>query len=202
MSPLVLNLMMIFFLWNVNFFTWFDIIEGLDVGFFIQYESISSDPIISVLILEKSKSEFLQCKTFVLIDANLDQTLEHINSKGLVDLGPTDSPRHLAYNDKISRLMTYLLANFKYVSLFDVWAEQCDKLKQTLTCAALMLQMYSFQLQLSNFYNICLIESGSSIFDKLLHSLMCYDLSRNFQFGMEWLVLHKFLDFQEGIAYV
>ena len=46
--------------------------ESLNVGFCVQYESFSFDPIIIGHILEKSKYEFLESKNFVPTDANLD----------------------------------------------------------------------------------------------------------------------------------
>ena len=73
--------------------------------------------------------EFLESKTFVSTTTDLDQTLEHANTKRLADLGPTDVPRYLIYDDQISRSMTHLVAILEYVSLFDVWASQFDKLK-------------------------------------------------------------------------
>ena len=57
--------------------------EALDVGFCVRYKSFSFDPIISDLIVEKSKSEFLESKNFVPITVNLDQTLEDIELKDL-----------------------------------------------------------------------------------------------------------------------
>ena len=51
---------------------WPDIYEGLDVGFWIEYESFSFDAIVIDHILESSMFEFLESKTFVLLTANLD----------------------------------------------------------------------------------------------------------------------------------
>ena len=67
--------------------------EDLDVCFCIKYEHRTFDPMISDLILEKSKPEFLQAENFVPMNANLDHTLEHINIKGIMDLEPNDLPR-------------------------------------------------------------------------------------------------------------
>jgi len=61
-------------------------------------------------------------------------------------------PRQLILDVKISRSMTHLLANFEYVYLSSDWAQQFDKLKWTLTCAGLILWMYSFWHQLINFH--------------------------------------------------
>jgi len=60
---------------------------------------------------------------------NLDQTFEHAKIKRLMDLEPTNLPRELVYDDQISRPMTYMLSTFTYICLFDVWAQQFDKLK-------------------------------------------------------------------------
>ena len=108
-----------------------------------------------------------------------------------MDLAPTNVLRYLVHDDQISRSMTHLLASFKYISLFDVWAQQFDKLKGALTCAALMIWMYYFCLQPSNLYCINFIESCSCLFDKLLCALIGFDLSSNFQLDMEWLMLHE-----------
>ena len=52
--------------------------KGLDVGFCVQYESFSFDPILSNFILDSSKFEFLESENVVPITANLDQTFKHI----------------------------------------------------------------------------------------------------------------------------
>jgi len=97
-------MMMIFFLRNMNcFLVGFDVNESLDVGFCIEYESFSFDPIISDPILEPPKSEFLESETFVPMTVDLEQTLVHSNAKRLVDFGPTDLPRQRVHDDKISR---------------------------------------------------------------------------------------------------
>ena len=90
--------------------------------FMFNINPFSFDPIISDIFLEKSKFEFLESKNFVLTIVNLDQTLEHIETKGLTNLGPTILPGQFVHDDQISRLMTHLLVNFEYISLFDIWA--------------------------------------------------------------------------------
>ena len=96
--------------------------------------------------------------------------------------------------------MTHQLASLNYMCLFDVWAQQFDKLKRALTCALLLWWMCSFCLQLSNLYCVAFVESWASVFDKLLRALTSFDLSSNVSFDMEWLLLHKFLGHEEGIA--
>ena len=44
--------------------------EGLDVGFYLQYKPFCLEPIISALILKKSKPE--ECKNFVRVTVNFD----------------------------------------------------------------------------------------------------------------------------------
>jgi len=56
-------------------------------------------------------------------DFDLDQTLEHTEISRLEGLGPTILPKQLFHDNKIYRLMTILLANYEYVCLFDVWAQ-------------------------------------------------------------------------------
>jgi len=125
--------------------------EGLNVGFCVQCKSFSFSPIISILILKKSKSKFLEYKNFGPIIVNLDQTLEHIEIKGLMDLGPNNLPRQFIRDDQLSMPVTHLVAKFEYISLFDIWVLQFDKLKWALNCAALMLWIYSIWHQLSYF---------------------------------------------------
>jgi len=96
--------------------------EDLDVGFCIQCKSFSFNPIISILILGKSKFEFLESKSFVPMIVNLDQTLEHIEIKGFIDIGSTILPRQFIHDDQISRPIAYLLAKFERICLFDIWA--------------------------------------------------------------------------------
>ena len=100
-------------------------------------------------------------------------------------------PRYFLHDYHISRPMTHVLANFEYVSLFDAWAQQFDKLKWALTYTALLLWMYYFSFQLSGFYCINFTQSYACLFDKLLCALLGFDLSSNFQLNMEWLMLHE-----------
>uniref|UniRef100_A0A7C8YVI2 Uncharacterized protein n=1 Tax=Opuntia streptacantha TaxID=393608 RepID=A0A7C8YVI2_OPUST len=51
--------------------------------------------------------------------------------------------------------------------------------------------MYYFCFQLSDFYCINFTESCTCLFDKLLHALLGFDLSSNFQLDMEWPMLHE-----------
>jgi len=69
--------------------------------------------------------------------ANLDQTLELVELRGLVNFEPITLPRLLIHDDKISRPMTTVLVNTEYVCLFDMWAQLFDKWKRALTCALL-----------------------------------------------------------------
>ena len=87
--------------------------------------------------------------------------------------------------------MAYLPAKFEYISLFDIQARPFDKSKRTPNYATLTLWIYSIWHQLSYFYCIYLIESCSYLFDKLLQSLMGFDLSGNLPLDMEWLMLHE-----------
>ena len=84
--------------------------------------------------------------------------------------------------------MIHLLAKIEYISLFDIWAQQFDKLKSAPTCVALMFQMHSVWDQVFNFHFRTFIESCSCQFDKLLNALMSFDLNSNFQLEMESLV--------------
>jgi len=111
----------------------FDINESFDA----EYESFSFDPIQTNFIFKSHKSAFVEFGNIVTENFDLDQTLAHFDIKRLVEFGPIILPRLLIHNEKISRLMTHLLANFQYACLFDVWAQQFDKLKQALTCAVL-----------------------------------------------------------------
>jgi len=77
---------------------------------------------------------------------DLTQTLTQIELRGLADLGAMTLPGLLIHDDILSRPMTHLLANFKYVCLFDVWAQKFDNLRWTLTYALLAWWMYSFWL--------------------------------------------------------
>jgi len=107
-------------------------IESFDVRFCVEYESFFFDLIITYPLFEPSKCKFLEYETFIPMTADLDQTLEHTKIKRLVNLGPTNVPRFLIHDDRISRSMTHFLLNFEYISLFDVWVRQFDKLKQAL----------------------------------------------------------------------
>ena len=62
--------------------------EGLDVGFYVEYESFSFDPIIIDTLFAPSKGGFLESETFVPMIANLDKTFEHIERKGVIELDP------------------------------------------------------------------------------------------------------------------
>ena len=108
-----------------------------------------------------------------------------------MDLGPTDVPRHLTHDYHICRSMTYLLANFEYIYLFDVWVRKFNKLKWALTYTVLLLRMYYFCLELSYVYHVYFIESCSCLFYKLLRTLISFDLSSNFQLDIEWLMLYE-----------
>jgi len=62
--------------------------------------------------------------------------------------------------------------------------------------------MYFTRHQLSYFFCVDLIESWSSVFDKLLRALLGFDLSSDVPFDMEWLMLHRplFEQISGGIA--
>ena len=132
---------------------------GLAVDLRVEYESFSFDPIQADLLFESSKSDFVESETIATENFDLDQTHTHIDLKGLMDLGSFDLPRPVIHDDYISRLMTHMLANFEYVCVFSDWAEQFDKLKRALTCAALLWWMHFIWLQLSYFFCVDLIES-------------------------------------------
>ena len=78
---------------------------------------------------ESSKSKFLEFETFMTEDFDLDQTLEHTEISRLEDLGPISLLRQLFHDNKLCRLMTLLLGDYEYVCLFDVWAQNFDRLK-------------------------------------------------------------------------
>jgi len=71
------------------------------------------DPIVTDLLFEPRKSEFVKSETFVPMTFALDQTLTYIENEGLVDFTPTILPRPLIHDDIVSRPMIHLLANFK-----------------------------------------------------------------------------------------
>ena len=62
--------------------------------------------------------------------------------------------------------------------------------------------MYFTGRQVSYFFYIDFIESWSSVFDKLLHDLLGFDVSSDVPFAMEWLMLYRPLSAQisGGIA--
>jgi len=95
----------------------------------MEYEPFSFDPIVTNLFFEPCKSKFIKFETFVPMTFALDQTLTYIEIKGLVDFAPTILPRSFVHCDLVSGPMTQLLANFKYIYLFDIWAQKFDKLK-------------------------------------------------------------------------
>ena len=143
---------MIFFMWNMNLFHMgFEISKSFDKGFCVEYQSFSFDPIITDILFESSKSEFVESETFVPMTFALDQTLTYIEIDKLVDFAPTVLPRPFINCDIVSRPMTHLLVNFKYIYLLDIWAQKFD-MKQVLTCASLAWCMYSFWLQLCAFH--------------------------------------------------
>ena len=59
----------------------FEVNESLDVGFCVEYESFSFDPILTDHILEKSKFKFVESKTFMPMTVDLDQTLKNVKIK-------------------------------------------------------------------------------------------------------------------------
>lgn len=72
------------------------------------------------------------------------------------------------------------LDGFEYVQIFPDWAIQFDKLKRASNCVALILWMYSIWFKLSFSYDDLLRESSSSVFDKLLRALTCFDVEWQF----------------------
>jgi len=88
-----------------------------------------SSTFISDHLSESYKFKFLELETVMTKDFDLNQTLEHTEITRLEDLGPTILPIQLFHDNKICRLMTALLADYEYVCLFDVWAQNFDKLK-------------------------------------------------------------------------
>ena len=69
---------------------------------------------------------------------DLAQTLTPLDIRRLVDFQPIALPRLLIHDAHTSRPMTTLLANTKYICLIPNWAQLFDKLKRTLTCAAVI----------------------------------------------------------------
>ena len=109
-----------------------------------------------------------------------DQTHMHIELKGLVDLKPFALPRQFVHADPISRPMTSPLAVFEYIHFIPKWAQLFDKWKRALTCAFLIIWMYSIWCQLSVFHIRYAIESWASELDKLLRALTSFDLNSTF----------------------
>ena len=88
-----------------------------------QYKSFSFDPIKNDIFFESCKYELVQFDNLVTKNFVLDQTLAHIKFNILVDFAPTILLKPLIHDDILSRQMTHLPANFKYVCLFDAWAQ-------------------------------------------------------------------------------
>ena len=120
----------------------FDVSMVLDVDLCAEYESFSLEPIQPDFLFESHKSKFIESEAIVTEHFDLDQNPAHITLKGLVDLGLTNLPSPFIYDHVLSRLMTHLLADFKYAHLFSDWAQLFDKLKRALTCATLIRWMY------------------------------------------------------------
>jgi len=57
----------------------FDVNVGLDVDLCVEYESFSFDPIITGLLFESHKSEFVESRNIVTENFNLDQALAHFD---------------------------------------------------------------------------------------------------------------------------
>ena len=105
--------------------------ESFDEGFCVEYESFSFDPIISDLLFEYYKSEFVECENIATKNFDLTQTLMPFDIKRLVDFGPTILPRLLILDDNhICTPMTTLLDNTEYICLIPNWAQLFDKLKR------------------------------------------------------------------------
>ena len=85
------------------------------------------------------------------------------------------------------RPICWLILSMSIYSM--IGPKKFDKLKWTFNCVALMIYMYSFWLQLFDFYCFYVIESCSSIFDKLLCSLMGFNLSSSVP--LKWLMHHE-----------
>jgi len=100
----------------------FEINKSLDEGFYVEYESFSFDPIVTDILFEPHKSKFVESEIFVPMAFGLDRTLTYIEIEGLVDLAVTVLRRPFVHYDVVSRPMPHLLANFKYVCMFGVWA--------------------------------------------------------------------------------
>jgi len=79
--------------------------------------------IVTDLLFEPCNFEFVEPVTFVPMTFSLGQTLTYIKREGLTDFAPTIFPRPFVRYDIVYRPMTHLLANFKYVCLFNAWAQ-------------------------------------------------------------------------------
>jgi len=163
----------------------FDIHGSSDDGFCAEYESFAFDLIKSNLLFESRKSELIKSETIVIENFDLVQTAELLEITGLVDLGPSILPRSILHDDIISRRMMHSLADFAYVFMFSNWAQLFDKLKRTLTYASLTWWIYSLWIQLYTFYCLHVLESWSSMFNKMLRALMNCDLRSNVLFDMD-----------------
>ena len=73
--------------------------NGLDVGFCVEYKFFFFWPIISDHVVDKSRSKFLQSKNFVPVTVNLGQTLENIEIEALMHLGPTILPMQFIHDN-------------------------------------------------------------------------------------------------------
>jgi len=133
-----------------SFLCGFDVNVSLNVDLCVEYASFSFDSIQIDFLFESSNSELVEYESIAAETFDLDQTLEQIELKGLVNLAPTILPRLLIHENHIFRPMTKLLAHYEYVCLFSNWAHTFENLKWTLTCALLLWWMYSFWLQLFN----------------------------------------------------
>ena len=146
------------------------------------------------------KSKFVESESIATKKIALNQIYMHIGFNRLVHFAPTILPRSILHDSPLSRPKTHQLASLNYVCLFDVWDHTFNKLEQALTYASLPWWMHSFWLQLYAFHCFYVIKSWSSVFDKLIRAPTSFDLSSTFQLNMEWLLLHKFLDCQEGYS--
>jgi len=104
----------------------FNINRSLHLGFSVEYESFSFGPIITDLLFESYKSEFVEFEGIITKNFDLGQTFVHSTVKRLVDLGPIDLCWQFIHDDKISRLMTHLLAKFEYITLLYTRAQQFE----------------------------------------------------------------------------
>jgi len=163
----------------------FDVPVGLDVDMCVDCESFSFHPIQANLLFESHKSKVVESESFIPMVTNFDQPPTHIDLKGLVDLGPSDFPRSFVQDNHISRLMTSTLGTFTYVCQFPNWVHQFDKLKRSLACAELQWWMYSFLFHLVDVSCFHLLGSWSCLYDKLLRTLIGFDLNNSLCVMME-----------------